>query len=106
MTYMYDGWIITAFTVLVGLLLSQFFDKPDKNKKELEDYLATYMKRRPKTDVPTTSDAVEYVLEEGEEDSNARTNTNINNLNNNDLYKSAVDINYLKSTIDELIKKI
>lgn len=89
MSFMFDGWLITLFTVSVGLLLSVFIKQPDKSPQELEECLATYMQRK---SLPEQSGKEpEYVHEEeGKETSESGPNQ--------------IDLNYLQKAIDEIIR--
>ena len=97
-SFMYDGWLITLFTIFVGLFLSIFFKEPDKNPQELEECLATYM-RKPSDQ--TKQDDTEYVISESEND---ELKEEKEEENKNEDKKELEDLSYLKKAIDEIIK--
>ena len=102
LSFMFDGWLITLFTVSVGLLLSLFMRQPDKSVQEIEECLATYMRRRSVVFDQSTAKAPaepEYVHSENEEEENKYREEEKNESGLNQ-----IDLSYMRKAIDEIIR--
>lgn len=121
LNYMCDGWLISFFTVAIGLLTSIFINDTDKDPYELEECLATYM-RKPKSSM---MDAVSSKLEterettyifaeddeknkdESKDDKDEKDDKDGDKKDDKDKYRNeksnVVDLNYLKKAIDDLL---
>ena len=93
LSFMFDGWLITLFTISVGLLLSVFMRQPDKSAAEIEECLATYMRRLSDQSVPAEP---EYVHEEDE--------NKVKEEGKSESELNQIDLNYLQKAIDEIIR--
>ena len=104
LSYMFDGWLITLFTVSVGLVLSLFMRQPDKKPQEIEECLATYVRRSlPFEQAAAAAKAAaepEYVhTENGEEE-----NKSVREEGKTEGGLNQIDLSYLRKAIDEIIR--
>lgn len=103
LSFMYDGWLITVFTISFALILSLFIKKPDKDPFEIEDCLALYLRKQfLETDfLTTTKTEAEYVYTEDENKDETKEDGSKDEDKNE---VDQIDFNYLKKAIDELIR--
>lgn len=107
LNFMYDGWLITFFTISVGLLASLFIKEQDKCSSEIEQCLATYM-QKPISQFDLSSSKPEaettYVMEDEDKNKEESKEESKETKDKNEIY-NVIDINYLKRALSLVLRE-